>query len=205
MSLQTTVRRAYATGIAGQIVRDGPRRAKPARIVSATLGTDPAASTNRFSRVFGYAGELPAMGTTLAALEAEVVVGGADFFGLLINPQHNALYGNNGDALGANLDLPIYSEGEFTDMVSGLIVELFNETTAIKAVTYGDQIAYALTTVTAEENAQVIPLGGLITVAAGAEVPAGFALVPNGKIINAQSLAASSAGAPSVALAMIQI
>jgi hypothetical protein len=205
MALQTTVQRAYTTGFAGQQVLDGPRRAKPARISSATVGTDPAASTNRFARAFGYSGEVPATGTTVAAREATVAVGGATFFGILFHPQHHALYGSNGNALASSLDLPIGAEAEFTDMIPGLVVELFNETTATKAMAFGDQVAFAPNTITTGNNAQAIPYGGLISVPAGNAAPTGFVLIPNAKIINAVSIAASAAGAPVSVLSTIQL
>lgn len=205
MSLQTTVQRAYTTGFAGQQVADGPRRAKPARISSATLGTDPAASTNRMSRAFGYSGEVPATGSTLAAREALVAVGGPVFFGILFHPQHHTLYGVNGNALGSSMDLPIGSEAEFTDMIPGLVVELFNETTANKAMAFGDQVAFCPSSISTANNAQAVPYGGLISVPAGSAAPTGFLLIPNAKIINAASIGASSAGAAVSALSIIQL
>lgn len=205
MSLQSTVQRAYTTGFAGQFVNDGPRRAKPARINSATVGTDPAASTNRMSRAFGYSGEVPATGTTLAAREALVVVGGAVFFGILCHPQHHVLYGTSGNALGASMDLPIGSEAEFTDMFPGLVVELFNETTASKTMNFGDQVAFCPVGISGANNPQAIPLGGLISVPAGSAAPTGFTLIPGAKIINTSSIGASSVGAPVSALSTIQM
>jgi hypothetical protein len=205
MSLQTSVQRAYTTGFAGQLVNDGPRRAFAARITSATVGTDPAASTNRMSRAFGYSGEVPATGTTVAAREVTAAVGGTSFLGILGHPQHHALYGSNGNALASSMDLPIGAEAEFFNMFTGMIVELFNETTATKAMAFDDQVAYCPSNITVGNNAQAIPYGGLISVPAGSAAPTGFLLIPNAKIINAASIGASSAGAPVSVLSIIQL
>jgi hypothetical protein len=203
--LQTTVQRAYTTGFAGQLVNDGPRRAFPARITSASVGTDPAASTNRMSRAFGYSGEVAATGTTVAAREITAAVGGTSFAGILGHPQHYALYGSNGNALTPSMDLAYGELGELFNMFTGMIVELFNETTATKAAAFDDQVAYAPNNITVANNAQAIPYGGLITVPAGSAAPTGFILIPNAKLINAFSLGASAVGAPVSGLSIIQL
>jgi hypothetical protein len=205
MSLQTTVQRAYTTGFAGQLVNDGPRRAIPARITSPSVGTDPAASTNRMSRAFGYSGEVAATGTTVAAREITAAVGGTAFAGILGHPQHYALYGSNGNALTPSMDLAYGELGELFTMFTGLIVELFNETTAAKAGAYDDQIAYAPNNIPGADNLQFIPYGGLISVPAGSAAPTGFILIPGAKLINAFSLGASAAGAPVSGLSIIQL
>jgi hypothetical protein len=195
MSLQSTVQRGYVLGFAGQIVRDGPKRAKIARIVSATLGTDPGASTNRISRAFGYSQEVPELGTSPVQQEAEVIVGGANFFGVLGQPQRYALYGKSGDALAASYDLPQGVEGEFFDMVTGMIMEVFNFTTGAETPTYGDPVGYVPSTITTANNPLALPYGALVTWAAGAAVPTGIVQIPTAKIVVPMSLAASAAGA----------
>lgn len=203
---QSTVNRNYTQGFAGQVIKDGPLRAKSARISSATVGTDPAASTNRISRAFGYSGEMPVVGTTQAALEARVAVGGPVFFGILFHPKHYALLGTvSGGPLAASYDLPQDSEGEFTDMVTGLVAELFNESTASKTMNFGDQVAFAPNNITVGNNAQAVPYGGLISVPAGSAAPTGFILIPNARVINTSTLGASAAGAPISGNTIIQL
>ncbi len=200
--LQTTVRRAYTTGFAGQLSADGPRRAKPGRIQSDTIGTDAAKSTNHMSRAFGYLSDYPSPTDPNAGTGyvATVVVGGTNFFGILGHPQHHALYGAAGDTLAASMDLPKGSEGEFFDMATGLIVEAFNETTAAKNVTFGDQVGYSTA-----DNAQGVPRGGIVTVPAGAAAPAGVTLIPNARVMQTAQIAASAAGAPKWSLIVVQL
>jgi hypothetical protein len=202
MGLQTTVRRAYTGGFAGQMVADGPRRAKPGRIQSETVGADAAKSTNRYGRAFGYISDYPSPTDVQAGTGyvATVTVGGGKFFGILGHPQHSALYGAAGDTLAASMDLPKGAEGEFFDMATGLVVEVLNETTAAKNITFGDQVAY-ITGV----DPQGVPLGGIIAVAAGANAPAGSVLIPNARFMQTLSIPASAAGAPVSALAVVQL
>ncbi|USN16336.1 hypothetical protein PLUTO_00200 [Luteibacter phage vB_LflM-Pluto] len=201
MTFQSKVNRQYTTGFPGELWKDGPTRAKPGRIASASVGADPAASTNRISRAFGFTADVPASGSqsnpnyaTRAAIEGSVSVGGPVFYGILGHPKHYALFGSVAGSLSPSMDLPQGSEAEFFDMATGLIVELFNETTAVKAVAFGDQLAYAANTITALENPQVLPYGALISVPAGDAAPDGFVLIPNARIVNPISLAASTAG-----------
>src|SRR6202035_2212836 len=119
MTFQTIVNRNYTTGFPGEIVRDGPHRGKVARIASATLGADPGLSTNRISRAFGYTSDIGALGTTYAAMDAQVSVGGPLFYGILGNPKRYALQGTTvGGSLAPSLDLPMGFEAEFYDMAS---------------------------------------------------------------------------------------
>lgn len=194
---QATVQRQYTTGYPGEIVRDGPTRGKMARINSATVGTDPGASTNRISRAFGYASDIPPQGpTTYAAMEALVNVGGPTFFGILGNPKRYALQGTTaGGTLAPSLDLPLGAEGEFYDMATGLIVEIFNIGTATENVAFGDQLGYVSSAITALQNPNALPYGALVSFAAGASAPAGVVAIPNARIINPVSLAASAPGA----------
>jgi len=196
MSFQTTVRRQFTTGFPGEIVRDGPHRAKPARITSLTVGADPGASTNRVSRAFGWSGDMPALGSTYAVMEGTVAVGGPVFYGILGHPKHYSLSGTvSGGPLAASLDLPQYAEGEFFDMATGIVTELFNETTGAKTSAFGDQIAYVSNAITALQNTLALPYGALISVPAGSAAPAGFVLIPNARIMNPESLTASALGA----------
>jgi hypothetical protein len=203
--LQTSVKRAYTTGFPGQLVEDGPKRARVARINSATLGTDPGASTNRISRAFGYASDIGASGSTYAAREVMVNVGGPDFFGILGHPQRYALYGSAGNSLAASVDLPQGAEGEFFDMATGLIVELFNETTGTYTPTYGDQLCYVPAGITPANNPLALPYGALFSIAAGAAVPTGMILIPNARVVSPLSLAASAVGALVSGSAIVQL
>ncbi len=206
--LQTTVKRAYTTAFQGQITRFGPMRAKAGRILSATVGTDPALSTNRMSRVFGYSADesIPG-GTTLAADAPGVVLGGVDYFGILGHPERYALYGSAGNSLAPSIDLPQGTEGEFFDMVTGMAVEIFNPTAAAITFTYGDTVAFVPNNISGANNTYVIPFGALVYVPKGSAVPTGCIVVPGNPIIitSGVSVAASAVGAPVSAVANIQI
>jgi hypothetical protein len=198
--LQTTVRRAYTGGFPGQLVEDGPRRARPARIV----GDDPL-SPNHMSRAFGWTGELPPPANVAeagVAYVAQVTVGGENFFGILGEPQSYALYGGLGGTLDASLNLPDGSVGEFFEMATGIVVEIFNETNAAISNHYGDRIAYA----TALDSAVGVPMGGLICLPPDASpAPAGYAIIPNAKLLRPFDMVASPPNVPVVALAVIQL
>jgi len=196
--LQTTVRRAYTGGFAGQLVADGPRRAKPGRIMSD--------AGNAMSRAFGWLGEEPNPGDPQAgtANVATVEVGGDVFFGVLGQPTSYALFGTVGDTLGASNELPEGSLGEFFDMVTGMIVEVFNETTAVKNIEFGNGVAYVSGATTAGENPQGVPVGGLVTFT-GATAPAGMTAIPNARVVSGTAAPASAAGDPESVLVVIQL
>jgi hypothetical protein len=202
---QTSVHRNYTTGFPGEIVRDGPVRAKAARIASLTTGTDPGASTNRVSRAFGYTNEVGPEGTTYGAQTATVSVGAVPFFGILIHPKHHVLQGTQaGGTLAPSLDLPQGYEGEFADMAI-IVAELFNEQSAAKTSNYGDGVAYVPAAVPPADNVLALPYGALFSVPAGSAAPTGMVLIPNARVINAESLAASAAGALISAYTIIQL
>lgn len=205
MSLQTIVNRAYTPFFAGQLVKEGPKRAKVARIASATLGTDPGASTNRISRAFGYTSEIPDMGQSFVKQEAIVSVGGPNFFGILGHPQRYALYGKSGDSLAASYDLPQYAEGEFFDMATGLGIELFNFTTGSITSNFGDPVGFVPSNITTGNNPLALPYGALVSWAAGAAVPTGIVQIPNARIMVPVTLAASSAGNATSGLTVVQL
>lgn len=205
MTFQKTVYRQYTTGFPGDITRDGPMRAKPGRIISDNTGLN----VNAISRAFGFNADLSNMGTgetkTLAAFDYEVTVGGANFYGVLGHPKHYALYGGADGALSPTDVLPQYSEGEFFDMVTGMTVELFNFDATVVDVAFGWQVAYVLNTATTGDNANNVPHGGLIALAPGAAAPAGTAIIPNARVINPVSIAASSASVLSSTYTIIQL
>lgn len=200
---QTSVKRNYTTGFPGEILRDGPFRAKAARIASATLGVDPGASTNRVSRVFGFSADTPATGTTIAGEEKQVAVGAPVLFGVLINPKHYALYGTTtGGPLAPSLDLPIGANGEFADM--GIIcAEVFNETTGTKTINFGDSLAYVPNNISTGNNPQALPYGAIVSYSGS--LPTGMVAIPNGRVMNGLSLAASAAGAVVSGFTIIQL
>lgn len=197
MTLQKTVGRNYTTGFPGDIVRDGPYRAKPGRISSATVGTDPGASTNRMSRAFGFVSDLavPTGDITNAALAVNVAVGAPIFYGVLGNPKEYALYGGASGPLSPTIDLLTGVNASFFDMVTGMVMELYNETTAAKTVNFGDGVAFVPNTITVGNNPLALPYGALVSFPAGGAAPTGMVIIPNARVMNGFSLVASAAGA----------
>jgi hypothetical protein len=205
---QKTVNRQFTTGFPGELIEDGPKRARTARI----MPLSPAAATqgdNTISRAFGFGGDAGDVGLatsiTQAARVSEVVVGGAEFFGILGHPKHHALFGSAGDSLAASYNLPDGAEGEFFDMATGLVVELFNFTAAPVDVGFGWQLAYVTNAATALENANDVPAGGLIALAPGAAAPAGTKIIPNARVVNTISLVASAPDAPVAGVTIVQL
>jgi hypothetical protein len=200
---QQMVNRNYTTGFPGEFYQMGPHRGHTARIMSPTVGTDPGLSTNRISRAFGWAGEMGAEGdvmggsmySTFAALEEQVAVGAPTFVGILGNPKRYALMGTvNGGPLAASFDLPMGYEGEFYDMATGLIVELFNETTAAKTTAYGDFLSFVPNNISAADNPLALPYGALVSYPAGGAPATGFIAIPGSRVTNPQMLSASALG-----------
>jgi hypothetical protein len=203
---QNKVNRNYTTGFPGEFQADGPHRGRTARIVSPTIGADPGVSTNRISRAFGYSGEIGPEGSTYSNSEHLVSVGSPRFFGILGNPKRYALQGNaNAGSLAPALDLPLGEVGEFYDMATGFIAELFNETTAAKTMSYGDGVAYVPNNISAANNPEALPYGALVSVLTGQAAPTGFVLIPNARVVNTSSLAASALGALVSSYTVIQL
>jgi len=198
--LQTTVRRAYTSGFAGQLLEDGPRRARPARIMS----SNGPGNSNAMGRAFGYNAEVfpPVADANGVAYEATVVLGGEVFFGILGQPTSYALYGNDTlGTLGASEELPYGALGEFFDMATALCVEIFNEKDTAITNNFGDRIAY--TTVVSPAG---VPVGGLIALPPDdSAAPAGYVVIPNARLVRTFDMAASPAGVPVVALSVIQL
>lgn len=202
---QKTVARNYTTGFPGDVVRDGPMRAKAARILSPTLGAD-SISTNRVGRAFGYAGEYKDAGNlTYTAQNLEAEVGGTTFLGILFHSKHYALAGSAQGSLSDSLDLPMGAEGEFTDMCTGLVVPIVNPGATTLSLKYGDQVAYVPKGISGANNPLSLPLGALVGFAAGAAVPTGMLAVPGAIVINPVDMAASAAGAVVSAYTIIQM
>lgn len=206
MAFQKTVRRSYPQGFPGEVVFEGPQRGRTARIkASATVPAAP----NRVSRAFGFVGEGGTVGTApanqvYAANLPEVEVGGENFFGILFNPKHYALFGTAVSSLAPNLDLPNGSEGEFTNMVTGLVVELYNFGTAAQEVKYGDHLYYTPGSIDAADNPLAFEPGMIFAVDPEATVPDGAVRIP-GIVTNPVSLDASAVGALAGALTIVQL
>lgn len=203
---QNTINRQFTTGFPGDIVRDGPKRAKPGRIGNANDFVN--GNTNRISRVFGYSSDQSYAGQgaptkTLGAFNTEVVLGGANFYGVLGHPKHYVLYGGQDGALSAAYELPQYFEGEFFDMVTGMVAEVFNFGTTAQSITYGAKLYYVPTGIAA--NANKIPLGALVAVNKGDTAPEGLIEIPNSMVTNPIDLAASSATAAVNGWTIIQL
>ena len=208
---QKTVNRQYTTGFPGDIVRDGPMRAKPGRIQSDL--TNPALARNTISRAFGRTGDAPPLGNptpvgyNYTSLDGVAAVGGPVFFGILGHPKHYALSGTAaGGPLAPTIDLPNGFEGEFFDMVTGMVVELFNETTAAKNIAYGDSLCYVPNNVSGANNPQGIPYGGIVTYNPAQSLPTGFVAIPNARVIQViTGLGASAPNAPVSTYAIVQL
>jgi hypothetical protein len=205
---QKTVNRQYTTGFPGDIVRDGPQRAKPGRIDSDL--TKPLAR-NTISRAFGWKSDEPPLGTNNPAgynytsLDAVVAVGGPVFYGVLGHPKHYALQGTaQGGPLAATIDLPNGFEGEFFDMATGIVVEVYNETTAAKNITYGDKLAYVPNNIDPAKNPNNLPYGAIVTY--NGALPDGFIPIPNGFVAQTiQGLAASGPNNQVSTYAIVQL
>jgi hypothetical protein len=125
---QDTVRKVQTTGIIGEIIFDGPHRARPANLVSG--GVIP----NTVGKAF----------TWDSANDHEAgagSIGAGDFAGILINPKHYALYGTAAGTLQPSLDLPENTNAELMSMGT-IIVNL----AAITTGKIGEGIFYEDTT-----------------------------------------------------------
>lgn len=174
MSFQTSVRFDYAFGVPGEIKYDGPSRAQPGFIVSA-------------SAAYNIVG---ATAYTQANSGGAVAAGGTNpFFGLLANPKIYASFGTTGGGpLAPTMTLPNDVEGEFLQM--GYMVA-----TMPAACNIGDQVTYNLTTgalasvppvaaFTASQTTTVLTVTGTPTgnIGVGAQVTSAGAII--GEIIS---------------------
>jgi hypothetical protein len=209
MPFQQTVNRQYTTGFAGELVEDGPKRARPARIAALPVGAL-ATGPNRISRAFGYAADIGTVGMAASITEAsrsmEVQVGGKVFYGILGHPKHYALFGSADGSLAPSYDLPNGAEGEFFDMATGLVVEVINHTTAAATVTYGDNVGYVPNDMAVADNPLGLPAGALVTWPGDSgPPPTGIVGIPNARVVNAVSMGASAVGALVAATTIIQL
>lgn len=205
MTFQKQVYRQFTTGFPGDIVRDGPQRANPARIASDNTGL----SQNSFGRAYGFNSDQSDIGSgmtkTLAAFDFDVKVGGTNFYGILGHPKHHALYGGPDGALSPTDILPIGSEGEFFDMVTGMVVEIFNNTNAALNVIRGWPVAYVPNNIAGADNTFNIPYGGLVAYDPAGAVPTGMIAIPTAKVVDSVSLAGSATGAAVSTYTIIQL
>lgn len=196
MAFQKTVNRQYTQGWIGEILNDGPIRAKPARIADGGAGT-----INRIGRAFDIAGDVPpgkpsgsgispVDSKTVSFIEQTVKVGGAGFFGILGIPKHYALYGTSTPVSGEqpgplapSIDLPDDVEGEFLDMAI-MCVALANGGAADGPIPYNSKIYYAIGTSggTGCITPTAADLGRLFAFPAGVTPSADFELIPNTKL-----------------------
>lgn len=204
---QQSVQRNYTTGFPGDVVRDGPQRAKPARIASANNGL----SQNVISRAFGFNSDqsLPVVNgvvtQTLGAFDYDVVVGGKNFYGVLGHPKHYTLRGTQtGGTLAASITLPQYTEGEFFDMVTGMVAEIFNAGTTAQTVNWGDKLAYVPSDIATGDNPNNLPYGALVAYS-GDTVPTGLVAIAGSKVVNPTALIASSPTVQASTYTIIQL
>lgn len=205
MGFQTVVNRNFTAGFVGEIAADGPLRAKTARVRASTFAGTTREKGAVVGRVFGYVGTVPSTGTTQAAIVPEVEVGAPNFAGVLFHPKHYTLHGTAaGGSLAPSLEIPAGTEGEFADMVI-MYASIVNHTTAALTVAAGDQLAYVPNTITAGQDALLLPIGAIITFPEGDELPAGYALIKNAKVMNPVTIGASADGALVAATTSIQL
>lgn len=103
MTFQSTVRQEQAFGVIGEVIFDGPQRARPANI------KDTPAVDNTIGNAFTYE----------AGVDDSVQIGSAGagaFAGILVNPKSYSNPGTAGDTLAATLNLPSNTNAEFLTM-----------------------------------------------------------------------------------------
>jgi hypothetical protein len=202
MAFQQSVGFNYTQGFVGQIIYDGPLRIGSYRLDGQTV------ALNTIGRAFGYSAEytsdpgLSAIGSSPSLI---ATVGGANFCGMLVNPDEYELYGTaTGGPLAPSYSLPPFSRAQLMEM--GIAVaEIFNPSTGAAAtVNFGDALAYVTSATTAAQNPAGIPLGGIVNYPAGGTVPAGFTPIPNSRVKAPATIAQSGAGAPSSQPVIVQ-
>lgn len=103
MTFQSEVRDEQATGIVGEVIYDGPMRARPYNLNSG------GATANRVGKAF----------TETDGVDDEAgagSIGGGAFAGILIHPKAYANQGTTSGSLEANLDLPDHTNAELMTM-----------------------------------------------------------------------------------------
>lgn len=207
MSFQKVVNRNFTTGFVGDIVRDGPLRAVTCRFAPLTGGALSSARNdgNVIGRVFGFVGEVPVSGQTLAALVPTVALGAVPYAGVLIHSKHYALQGNSVDGtLGASMTLPNGSEGEIADMAIP-VAQIYNHTTGALAIQAGWALGYVPNTVDVADEPLGLPFGALVAFNPVSPPPIWLEQIPGAKVKNAITLSASAVGALVAGTTIIQL
>ena len=124
MTFQSTVRQDQTTGIVGEILFDGPTRAKPINVNSS--GATPNTIGKAFTYVTGQDEEASAGSA-----------GGGAFAGILVNPKVYASQGTVSGSLEPTLDLPDNTNAELLTMGS-IVVNL----TSVGTGAIGEDIFY---------------------------------------------------------------
>lgn len=171
MTFQSSVANNIGFGVVGELAFDGPLRAQPGRLDSAS------AANNVIGRAFTVKDDATAGYDTAADPQPlDVQAGGTGVFaGILANPKVYPLYGTTGDTLASSLTLPNNTIGTLVQETAGMIIAV------PAACAIGDWVWFDNTT------------GELQTTAPGASAPAGTTRVPNGRITRYESAAAGLA------------
>lgn len=171
MSFQSAVSSNIGFGVVGEAYLDGPLRAQPAVLNSAS------AANNVFGRAFTIVDDGTASFETSADPQPlKVGAGGTTVFaGILANPKEHVLAGTTGDTLAPSLTLPNGTVVTLVQECAGLIVTL------PAGFAVGDWVWYNTTT------------GILQATAPNASAPANTARVPNSRVERFESAAAGLA------------
>lgn len=174
MAFQQTIGVNIAFGVVGELFLEGPLRAQPAMLSSATP------ANNVIGRAFYILDDATGSYDTIAdpqplEVGAGNVSGTSRFAGILANPKVYANFGTVGDSLAANLVVPNNTLVELVEECAGLIIQV------PAACAMGDWV-YAT-------NAT----GILTTTAPGAAAPANSSRIPGAMIERYESAAAGLA------------
>jgi hypothetical protein len=172
MTFQSTVARNIGFGVPGEIFLDGPLRAQPGRLDSAS------AANNVVGRAFSIKDDATASFETAADPQPLDVQAGQSgvFAGILAMPKNYPLSGTAGDTLASSIVLPNDTMVELIQETAGMVVALG------AACSVGDWLYYTTAT------------GVLITASPGFDnIPADSTRVPGGRVVRYESAAAGLA------------
>lgn len=157
-NFQSTVRIDQATGVVGEIILEGPRRAQPAILNSTS------AANNVVGRAFNF------LNTTADQEVTSDAAGTGVFAGILVNPKVYATSGPSTGTLDPTLTLRNNEQVELLTM-GMIIVDLSNDSPTDPRRNIGDNVWRQDTT------------GILVGVNASTTTVAGYTQVPNAIII----------------------